>query len=186
MGIILIVSIYDKRLWKQFYAFYFFIIISVEIILFLNPKPQFLFNFLDIFSILFWGWIISKDLIGRNFIYMITLVAFISAVYFFFTSQTSYSTYTGVIYSVFCIVLSIIWFMKKINSELKEQTILNFSLFWICSSLLLWSVFYLFRMMPMYWFNSVDKEFLLSLRNIFQVINIVSYSLFLRGLFCKV
>ncbi len=66
------------------------------------------------------------------------------------------------------------------NSLLKKQA------FWFSTSLLIWSVIFLFRLIPMYWLDINDNNFLRQINLGYQITTILSYCLFLRGLFCKI
>lgn len=182
----LLVSIIRKELWKYFYFIYFLLILLIELIIIKNPNIQGLYNFLDIFSILFFGMLIIRNTRNQFFLVGLTAVSLALAIWFFLSSETPYSINAGITYCIYCIFISLIWFYEKITGENSQTKIYDYRLFWIFSSLLLSSVFYLFRMTPMYWFDSADKDFLSSLNLVFQASNIVSYLLFLRGLFGKI
>lgn len=82
----------------------------------------------------------------------------------------------GMTTALFYIFSSLLWFYSKINSnDLDKMT--NDPLFWISTSILLWGCFFVFRVMPMFLFQSVDKNFLSLMKLILHIINIVTYSL---------
>lgn len=182
-----IVSIIYYRLWKQLFWLYFGVTIIIEILF--SVKASFItakwYNYLDLFCIAYFGYIFSKE-INNSYIIKITfLLVFILGGIFIFISKTNYSIITGYLYCIFLILISLFWFYKKILDENHENNILDLCFFWLSSSLLFWAVFYIFRMFPMYFFNKSDPEFLNEISNVFTMINIVTYLLFLRGLFCK-
>lgn len=186
LGVNLIVSIVVKTQWKHFYYIYFLITMGVEIITIYFHDLQRLYNFLDIFSMVFFYFLFRETLIYQRIVKGITISLVIFSVYLMVVSKTSYSIYTGIVFCLFSIFLSLSWFHSMIASgESETLRITDRGLFWISSSLLMWSVFYLFRMTPMYWFNNRDPEFLYTLKYIFQIATIVSYGLFLKGLISK-
>lgn len=186
LGVNLIVSIVVKTQWKHFYYIYFLITMGVEIVTIYFHDLQRLYNFLDIFSMVFFYFLFLETLIYQRIVKGITISLVIFSVYLMIVSKTSYSIYTGIVFCLFSIFLSLSWFHSMIASgESETLRITDRGLFWISSSLLMWSVFYLFRMTPMYWFNNRDPEFLYTLKYIFQIATIISYGLFLKGLISK-
>lgn len=75
------------------------------------------------------------------------------------------------------ITLSFLWFFQKINN-VDTKNIIDDPNFWISSGLLLWSTFFIFRVVPMYLFDKLDKDFLNSVITIFNFINCVMYFMF--------
>lgn len=182
-----IASIYFKRFWKQLLFLYFGIILVIDS-QFFNFKSNFLYSFFDFFCILLFGYLYFKELKNKKLTVIITIISFCLGVYFYITSimqDRVYSVYEGVVYCIFNIFLSILWFYEKIIGESEQKSILNYQFFWISTSFLLWSVFYVFRIVPMYWFSSHDNNFLILYQNIFSVVNFVSYSIFFRSFFTK-
>lgn len=177
-----IVSIAQKRLWKHFYFLYFFITIVVEMLALYNHGWQRVYNFLDIFSILFFYFLFRKEVVYRKFLAVATGIALVIAAYHTYVCTTSYSIYTGLVFCIYSIFISLSWFYSIIAFQKDTESILEKKIFWISCSLLFWSVFYLFRMMPMYWIQNKDENFLYTLKYIFQVATVISYILFFKGL----
>lgn len=122
---------------------------------------------------------INKILIGSLAIVSIPLYT-----YFVLHCNDDYPTQVGILMSLIYIILSLIWFANQLLHTdsipiTKKQT------FWVSFSLLIWSVFFLFRLIPMYWLNVNDNDFLRDINLGYQIITILSYFIFLRGLFCK-
>lgn len=183
----LIVSIAFRRLWKQCFWLYFNITILVEALI--SYKTDFIttriYNYLDIFCIAYFGWIYFDELKKNILIRIFSLFFILAGVVFICTSKTNYSIITGFIYSVFLIFISLFWFYQKISEKNREENIIHLRFFWISSSLLLWAIFYIFRMFPMYFFTKSDLAFSNLLKVTFQIITIISYMIFLKGLLCK-
>ncbi len=181
------VSIIEKKLWKQLFWIYFGITIITEVLF--TIKASFvtarMYNYLDLFCIIYFGYIYNKEINDKYVIKLTSLLFFILGGIFIFISKTNYSIITGYLYCIFLFFISLFWFYKKISNKYQEENILNLCFFWISSSLLFWAMFYIFRMFPMYFFNKKDPEFLKEISYVFTIINIITYSLFLRGLFCK-
>lgn len=183
----LIVSIIYKKLWKQLFWLYFIFTIVIEISI--TVKASFIsdkwYNYLDIFCIVYFGYIFIKE-INNYIIKIITLFFFIIGIISIFYSKddSSYYIVTGYLYCIFLILISLYWLYKKISSDYVTKNILDNGFFWLSCSLLFWSPFYIFRMYPMYYFNKVDVTFLTEIAKIFTFINIITYLLFMKALFC--
>lgn len=99
-------------------------------------------------------------------------------------SFIQFNTVTIVLLPLFYIIGSMGWFSYILKQDVKGN-IFNKMAFWISNGLLIWSVFFLFRGLPMYYFNNSDPDFLKGISMIFTLINILTYVLFFRSLFCK-
>ncbi len=99
-------------------------------------------------------------------------------------SFTELSSFTLALLPLFYIFGSMGWFVCIINQKV-EGTIFEKMSFWVSCGLLIWSVFFLFRGLPMYYFNKTDPDFLNEISKVFTIINIITYLLFFRSLFCK-
>ncbi|EJL76121.1 hypothetical protein PMI13_00091 [Chryseobacterium populi] len=183
----LIVSIVFKRLWKQYFWLYFGITVVIEVLI--SFKADFvttrIYNYLDIFCIGYFGYLYFNELKKSEVIKIITLISILTGGVFIGFSKTNYSIITGFLYSIFLIFISLFWFYRKISKRNDKDNIIDLRFFWISSSLLLWSVFYIFRMFPMYFFVKSDLEFSYLLKTTFQIITIISYIIFFKGLLCK-
>ncbi len=183
----LVVSIVFKKLWKQFFWLYFAVTMIIELLV--QCKVSFItsriFNYLDLFCIAYFGFIFFRELKNDRIIKVVSIVSIISSIVFIYFSKTHYSILTGFLYSLFLIFVSLFWFYRKISDENRENNMLRLAFFWISSSLLLWAIFYIFRMFPMYFFVVSDLEFSNMLKTIFQIATIVSYLIFFRGLMCE-
>lgn len=183
----LIVSITYKRLWKQFFWLYFGVTILIEILVSFKVSliTSRIYNYLDLFCIGYFGYIYFKEIHNNATVKIISIISILAAGLFMSFSKTHYSIATGFLYSAFLIFISLFWFYKKISERNREDNILHLCFFWISSSLLLWSVFYIFRMLPMYFFVKTDLQFSFILKITFQIITIISYIIFFKGLLCK-
>ncbi len=183
----LIVSIAFKRLWKQCFWLYFTITVFIEVVVSckISLITMRVYNFLDIFCIVYFGWLYGKELKNWRLTKIFSLFFVLSGILFMSFSKTNYSIVTGFLYSVFLIFLSLSWFYRKISEKKAKDNIIILPFFWISSALLIWAVFYIFRMFPMYLFVKSDLSFSYFIKTMFQIITILSYTLFLKGLLCK-
>lgn len=183
----LIVALIYRNLWFKLYFLYFLITLLVEILVFKFPEffSQKTYNLLDIFCVIFFYYLYSFSIKNKKLLNILTIIIILLCTYFTATSTTSYSTQTGILYSLYVIIVSVFWLLESILIQNEEKKITEFQLFWVSSSLILWSIFYIFRMTPMYFFDNQDIQFLYTIKYAFQIATIISYLLFLKALFCK-
>lgn len=115
---------------------------------------------------------------------VLAITSIILYFYFVINSKDDYPTAVGILMSTIYIILSLIWFVNQLLHT-DSVRITQKQTFWISFSLLIWSTFFLFRLIPMYWLDLHDKEFLKDINFGYQIITILSYFIFIRGLFCK-
>jgi len=182
-----IFSMIYKRSWKNLFPVYFATTIIVEALFAIRAgfMKEVVYNYLDVIGIGYFGFIYFKETHKNTVIKVGCLLFLVLSGIFIFTSKTDYSIVTGYLYSLFLIFISLFWMYQKITEDHQEDNILNLSFFWLSISLLFWSVFYIFRMFPMYYFNNEDEGFLKEISKVFTLINIITYLLFMRSLFCK-
>lgn len=183
----LVVSIVFKKLWKHYFWLYFAVTIIIELLVQCKVPliTSRIYNYLDLFCIGYFGFIFFHELKQYTIIKTASVISIALGILFMFFSKTHYSILTGFLYSIFLIFVSLFWFYRKISDENRENNILKLAFFWISSSLLLWAIFYIFRMFPMYFFVVSDLEFSNMLKMIFQIATIVSYIIFFKGLMCE-
>lgn len=177
-----------------------------------KPKDQkffFIFLFFTILNeFIFVKWL-SYIFVERVFIYMI--FCYLYFWYFYLKILKNYSFFVSIIViilagisiynqlqngfdsinifslinlSVFYIVISITYFVYVIY-HVDTIKITDKLSFWITTGNLFWAVFFIFRVAPMNYFNNWDTIFLKNIELIFTFVNITTYLLFFRGLFCK-
>lgn len=187
LGINLIFSMIYKRSWKNLFPIYLGVTIIIEILftIHLNFIKAIVYNYLDVICIGYFGFIYFKEM-NKSFVIKVACLLFlVLSGIFIFISKTDYSIMTGYLYCLFLIFISLFWMYQKISDDSQEDSIVDLSFFWLSISLLFWAVFYIFRMFPMYYFNNEDVVFLEEISKVFTLINIVTYLLFMRSLFCK-
>lgn len=164
---------------------YFSVVFIVEINSFLDlfKNTNSIYTIANIFYICFFSYYFFKENSKKIFLILGILGVF-SQIYFLFSSDKSYPVEIGIIVSIIYIFISLIWFYLQIKSP-QNFAIHKIRLFWVSLSLLLWAVFFIFRIIPMYWFAINDIMFLKQLTVAYKIVTILSYLLFLRSLFCK-
>ncbi|SMC79044.1 hypothetical protein SAMN02787074_3138 [Chryseobacterium sp. YR221] len=196
--VVLICFLYSVYLWigkhkskQQFYFFLYLLLIMMVDIIPVNLPFLVICNR----NILFWGYILlSVSYFGTiyyksipNNIFKITTACFCSIlilfnVYTFQISDVGKLNFISIIsLPVLFIFLSIAWLMYKLKN-VDEKSITKHFLFWISSGLLIWSVFFIFRAIPMYFLQENDSQLLSFLITAFSIVNIMVYLLFLIGL----
>ncbi|PVV55534.1 hypothetical protein [Chryseobacterium sp. HMWF035] len=144
-----------------------------------DSKNGLLYNFYDIFSIIFFYIYFSKVLTSGYKIWssLITFFAVILILVFTNFFNFNFDKNIGIILLSFYIIHSLLWFYQKL-SFFDETPITNDPSFWISTSLLMWSCFFVFRVTPMFYFANEDEKFLQFLRDGQNIINIIMYVMF--------
>ena len=155
------------------------LISRVRIDLFDTLRSGFLYNAYFILCMVFFLWyylnIIQKKY--KKISLVLATLCIISLLTFTNPLQLNFDYRLGVILPFFYIVLSLIWFYQKLLLP-KLDRITGDPNFWISSALILWSCFFLFRAIPMYYLDIKDKIFLKLLKSVLYIINIIMYSMF--------
>lgn len=187
----LYIGLIKNKSKQQFYFFlYLLMVILIDIIpvnmyTLIKFNRNLLFTVYIILSILYFGCIYQMNIKNKvfrvlNFLLSITLISFI-----FYKSQiqnVEKLEFISIIsLPVFFIFISISWYIFKLKN-VNEKTIVSDFLFWISSAILIWSVVFIFRAIPMYFLQKNDSGLLNFLISVFSLINIVTYLLFLVGL----
>ncbi len=136
------------------------------------------YNYLNVFNsfyfIIFYFRYTSNKKIAVA-ISAIVLIAILWNIELFYVDK--YNLNMAITYCVINILQVLYWCSYKLNNISKSK-ITEDPVFWISTSLLLWSCFFLFRIIPMYLLNEIDKPFLKLLKQILNIINIVCCGLF--------
>jgi len=188
----LVFSIY-KRKTGQYFHIYILSVIAVDL-LFSRVKKvyavnsNYVFFLFIIISYLYFYYFFKKNFLQKNYkrIWIGITIIFlcITLVFQIQNNFLQFSPVTMVLLPLFYIFGSMGWFTYILNQRI-EGPLFDKMAFWISSGLLIWSVFFLFRGLPMYYFNKTDPGFLNEISKVFTMINIITYSLFIRSLFCK-
>ncbi len=140
------------------------------------------YNYLNLFNIFFFiifYFPYLKNKVLPILILVSTLLCVIFTSHYFCFDK--YNLNLAILYCITNIFYSLYWINLKLNNVSKVR-ITNEPLFWISTSILVWSCFFLFRIIPMYLLDEEDKQFLKLLKSILLIINIMVYTLFYVGL----
>lgn len=122
---------------------------------------------------------------NRIALYTIQFLSLILQIYFLYSKgYIDFNVYSGIIVSFSTLSYALIWFFMLIQYP-NEIPLLKNRSFWFSCAILLWGSFFIFRNVPMFLIDSHDPHFMNILQITFNVINIVVYLLFFRGLLCK-
>lgn len=139
----------------------------------------FLYNIYCLFCIIFF-WYYYQRVYTKKLIHVSNVILVLSLIfYFFFTTfyNRHFDIKIGILISFYYVFYSLLWFYHKI-SNIKEMKITDDPYFWVSSALLMWSCFFIFRSIPMFFFNTEDKQFLQILKTIMNLVNILMYIMF--------
>lgn len=140
----------------------------------------FFFNYYCLFGIIYFGHFYSRLFKTNSLKKVGYLICILTIGYcIFFTSIFSplYDNKIGIVMASSYIIYSLLWFFQKMNN-INTKKIIDDPNFWVSSGLLLWSTFFIFRTVPMYLFDKLDKDFLNSVVVIFNFVNCIMYSMF--------
>lgn len=177
-------SVYFKLARQRLLWVYFSGVLFFEIVQFYHLFSEQVYNYSSLFYVLFFINLYQTQFkLKKILIIVFNLIILFTGIYFNLNS-TQFSINLGVLMSLSYILITIFWFFGQLQNT-DEHPLLKKQFFWISSSLLIWGVFFIFRLIPMHYFNEKDSDFLLTLNLFFHIITIVTYMIFLRGLFCK-
>jgi hypothetical protein len=165
---------------------YFLSVVFIEIGIFTRIIPTQIYIISPLIYISFFTYYFGNQKNSdKKLIYTLGIISLVLCLYFLSKGFHFYSIEAGIVMNLVYIIFALQWLLGELmyvdeNSLLKKQA------FWFSFSLLLWSVFFLFRLIPMNWFAKNDTDFLNTMNLIYQQATILSYCLFLRGLFCKI
>lgn len=182
--------IYKNRSKQQFYFFlYLLLTIGVDIIpvnlsSWIEFDRNILFLGYIVLSLLYFSMIYLRSIHYR--VFKISIICFISLLIVFnfieFQLDIKQLSFISIIsLPVLYIFVSISWFMYKLKN-VDDKSIIKSFLFWISSGILIWSVFFIFRAIPMYFLQKNDSQLLSFLTMTFSIVNVMVYLLFLIGL----
>lgn len=183
--------IVKRKLKQQFYFFiYLLLVIGVDIIPVNFPSiikfdRNILFVGYILLSILYFAILYLKkveSVIFKILNIIIAIVLIFFNIYRIDNKEMKQLDFVPIIsLPVLFIFLSIFWYLYKLK-KVDESRIIDDFLFWISSGLLIWSVFFIFRAIPMYFLQENDPILLNFVISAFSVVNIITYLLFLLGL----
>jgi len=121
---------------------------------------------------------------------IIVIIPFVFlAIYFlfipdnFFSLESDFAIKSNLILLFGFIWMCLLYFLDIIVSSDNIQLRSSFT-FWVTMGFFVWSVMVLLRVAGISFFNNHDRLFLFQLASFTDIINIITYSLYLKGLLC--
>lgn len=143
----------------------------------------YLFNYYSIFMIIFfyiyYSRIFSRQLRIISLVLVVVILTYIVLFVKFYGEN--YANELGILVCFYFIINALIWFYTRLKN-FDEFKIIDDPHFWVSSGLLFWSIFFIFRSIPMYFFKDNDPAFLQVLKNIQYGVNILMYTMFYTAL----
>lgn len=142
----------------------------------------YLFNYYSIFLIIFFFFYYSS-LQTKFKIFYWSILIIILAYVFLFTKfyGKDYDNNLGILVCFYFIINSLIWFYNRLKN-FDGRKITNDPHFWVTCGLMLWSIFFIFRSIPMFFLQDNDPTFLEILKTTQYFVNILMYGLFYMAL----
>ncbi|MCJ7934462.1 MAG: hypothetical protein MUW56_12695 [Chryseobacterium sp.] len=138
-----------------------------------------LFNYYSIFIILFFYRYYAKILPGKlktvSLYVVIAILAYI--VLFIKFYGENYENELGILVCFYFIINALVWFYMRLKN-FDDLKIIDDPHFWVSCGLLFWSIFFLFRSIPMFFLQDNDPAFLYILKMMQYGVNIVMYGMF--------
>ena len=178
-----LVSLYYRKGNGKLLFWYFLIVCTIETLpFFFDMDKNWIYCYVTLVYIAFFSYYYSKYLKKYSkYIFLLGFLACVVCLYLIQNSKQGFPVGLGVTLALFYISLSLSWFFNEIKN-VDEDFIFKKQVFWVSSALLFWSVFFLFRILPMYWLETNDLQFLIMISNIFFIANILSYLMFIVAL----
>ncbi len=139
----------------------------------------YLFNYYSIFLIIFfyrYYYAIFPKVIQRFSSCLLFTIFLYIAFYTKFYGE-DYENKLGILVSFYFIFNVLVWFYIRLKN-FNEIKIINDPHFWVSSGLLFWSIFFIFRSIPMFFLKEHDPSFLQILKFIQYCVNIGMYGMF--------
>lgn len=181
----LVASFYNEKARHNCFWLYFLLVLFYEILFYFRVIGVEIYATSPIVYSLFFINVYLKELYNeKRFIRYISNAVLLIVGVVLYPSSKGYSINLGIMMSFIFILCGLIWLFNQFKNN-SQIPIISKQFFWVSVSLLLWAVFFLFRVTPMYLFEKSDDEFLAVLNRIFQLVTITSYIIFFKGLLCK-
>ncbi len=176
----LIISFYYRKKDASKLFLYFLLVVIVESLTnIFNVKTNSIYSIGTFGYMIFFTFYYSKHLVNRKKqIYIFGGISCIVGLSLIMISDDIFPIGLGICIAVFYIFLSLAWFFYQ-TKDSDSIFIVQKQAFWVSVALLFWSIIFLFRVVPMYWLEKNDLNFLLILSEIFKTAVVVTYVFFL-------
>lgn len=107
----------------------------------------------------------------------------VALVYIFFNA-TQYDKADTISTILIYQFLALFYFKEQIQYP-DSTAIYKKQKFWVSTGIFIWSVMYAFNSLPIYFFTTADRSFMIVISHIFHITTILTYVIFQAGLLCK-
>jgi len=139
----------------------------------------YLFNYYSIFLIVFffryYVVIFPKRFEKISLITLMMILGYIGLFTKFYGND--YENELGILVCFYFIINALMWFYMRLNN-IGEKKIVEDPHFWVSCGLIFWSIFFIFRSIPMFFLKDNDPEFLNVLKIIQYCANTIMYGFF--------
>jgi hypothetical protein len=147
----------------------------------LNKEFDFayLFNYYSIFLIIFFGIYYAKIFPNKLSVFsryvLMAILAYIILFVKFYSDN--YENTLGIVVCLYFIINVLVWLYIRLKN-FDEIKILDDPHFWVSCGLLFWSIFFIFRSIPMFFLRDNDPGLLHILKVMQYCVNIIMYGMF--------
>lgn len=180
----LVISIINVTARNRYLWLYFSFIAVSETLIFAKILENSFYETANSIHILFMCWYFYRELADRKLNKLVFIIISVLSSYLIITDHNLFGINTDIFKSFTFIFLSISWFVNQIKNP-NKTVIYEKMTFWISSSILLWSTIFIIRVIPGRFFAVLDMDFLKLINQMYQIVTIFSYLIFLKSLFCK-
>jgi hypothetical protein len=169
---------------QNYFAVYLFVSFGLELyghykIYVKEFDFAYLFNYYSVFLILFfyryYDVIFPKNL-KRISLLIVTLLLLYIVLFTRFYGQ-DYENQLGILVCFYFIINALTWLYLRLKN-FDQERIIDDPYFWVSCGLLFWSIFFIFRSIPMFFLKDNDPAFLDILKTIQYCVNTVMYGIF--------
>ncbi len=180
----IVCSLINKYARQRLLYIYFFVVFISELLVFNQVFSSDLYKITKITYIFFFLFTFRKETENKLFLNSLLISSFLLIIIILFKSRF-YGLDLSLLQSFIYLLISLNWFAGQIKNP-NEIKIYKKMSFWISVGIKLWTVTYLLRIIPANYFVENDEDFFILTNNIYQYSTIITYIIFLKGLFCKV
>lgn len=176
----LIISFYYRKRDASKIFIYFLLVVIIELLTaVLNVKTNSVYSIGTFAYMIFFTFYYSKQLSHlKNQIYFFGGISCLVGLLLIIISHDIFPIGLGICIAVFYIFLSLGWFFNQAKNY-DSIFIVQKQSFWVSVAILFWSIIFLFRVVPMYWLEKNDLNFLVILSKIFKAAVVITYIFFL-------
>ncbi|WP_300670113.1 hypothetical protein [Soonwooa sp.] len=176
-------SIFNRKTEQHYLWLYFAVVFSSETLNTLRLIPYSIYVFTIPLYSLYFIYYFSTEEKNKKISWIVAVInVILSAV--FFGTEANYQIILSVILCVVYTFLSIRWFFLQLQNT-DVTPIFKKQKFWVATSLLFFSIVFIFRIVPTNLLNVMDVEFLQLITKSFMIAVVISYILFLKATTCK-